>query len=76
MALLRQCLQQLRVRRGEWDATAEVWPESDQPAWDDSLAALPSPFEAGAAMALGHPLPMGPAGAGADGRRAADRIQR
>ena len=28
MALLRQCLREVRVKQGEWDVPAHAWPEA------------------------------------------------
>jgi len=39
MALLRQCLQELRVKRHEWAPCEDVWPESKPSHVDDSLRA-------------------------------------
>ena len=36
MALLRQCLQQLRVKRHEWDAVDDSWPETTPRGVQDS----------------------------------------
>jgi hypothetical protein len=41
MALLRQCLRELRVKRGDWNVRADGWPQATSPATD-----YPPAFEA------------------------------